>query len=188
MLETLASFQVRCSPSSWNQPCNFSCIFNRFLLLFTNPRCSKSSSSLSVMDGKMQERIKRPSPSCFILQLRALILTGIVPVISGFQEKIIIICCLSTALLILLCLLLEWRDQEDVCLEQGTGQQPLRWSWGSDPSDYSNICSSSQERAPLQLIKGREKKVKMRKKTQQKEKNWAWFLKRHFLMCIEVKG
>lgn len=119
MLETLGSFQVRCSASSWNQPCNFSCIFNRCLLLFTNSRCSKSSSSLSVMDGKMQGCIKCPSPWCFILLLRALILSGIVPVISGLQEKNIITCCLSTALLILLCLLLEWRDWEDVSLEQG---------------------------------------------------------------------
>lgn len=119
MLETLASFQGRCSANSWNQPCNFSCIFNRFLSLFTNPRCSNSSSSLSMMDGKMQECIKCPNPSCFILQLRALILGSIVPVTSGFQEKNIIQCCLSTALLILLCLLLEWRDWEDASLEEG---------------------------------------------------------------------
>lgn len=57
----------------------------------------------------MQEVIKYPNPSCFILQLRALILSGIVPIISGFQEKNII-CCLSNALLLLVCLLLEWRD------------------------------------------------------------------------------
>lgn len=129
MLKTLASVQVRCSANSWNQPCNFSCIFNRFFLLLTNLRCSKSTSSLSMMDGKMQEHIKCPSPSCLISQLRALILSGVVPIISGFQEKNIIICCLSTAVLILLCLLLEWRGQEDVSSEQGPGQQPLGWSW-----------------------------------------------------------
>lgn len=149
---------------------------------------------IPLYDGwETEEHIKCPNPSCFILQLRALVLSGIVPVISGFQEKNIIICCLSTALLILLCLLLECRDREDVSLagEQDSSHgDGAGWghSWCSDPSPYSNICSSSQERVSLKLIKGREKGENEKKKKQQKEKNWAWFLKRHFLMCIEVKG
>lgn len=44
------------------------------------------------------------------------------------------------------------------------------WSWCSDPFAYSNICSSSQERAPLKLIKGREKRWKREKKTAKREK------------------
>lgn len=175
MLKTLASVQVRCSANSWNQPCNFSCIFNRFFLLLTNLRCSKSTSSLSMMDGKMQEHIKCPSPSCLISQLRALILSGVVPIISGFQEKNIIICCLSTAVLVLLCLLLsggarrmcpQSRDQGSSHWDgAGSGQ-----SWCSYPSACSNICSSSQERAPLKLIKGRGKKWKWGKKSAKREK------------------
>lgn len=65
------------------------------------------------------------------------------------------------------------------CFLRGGEQGSSHWdgaglgqSWCSDPSAYSNICSNSQERAPLKLIKGREKGENEKKKTQ-KEKNRA---------------